>query len=306
MADKTLRFGRYNVELTNLDKVLFPDSGITKGEIVDYYRRIADRMVPYLDGRPISMQRFPDGIDRNGFYQKEVPDYFPDWIERVTVAKEDGKVTHVVCRNAATLVYLANQACITPHVWLSRVDKIHHPDRMIFDLDPPGDDFRAVRRAARAMRALLEELGLVPFAMVTGGRGLHVVVPLDRSADFDTVREFAREAAELLVRRDPQRMTTEPRKNKRKGRLFVDYLRNAYAQTGVPPYAVRPRARAPVAMPVAWDEVEGRKLRSDAYDIRNVFRRLAKAEDPWKGMGRRARSIDSARKELDARLEEET
>lgn len=283
--------------------MLFPGAGVTKGELVDYYREIADPMLPYLRDRPVSMHRFPDGIEGEGFYQKEIPDYFPDWIQRVTVKKEGGEVTHVLCQDAATLVYLANQACITPHVWLSRRDELDRPDRMIFDLDPPGQDFAPVRRAARALHDLLEELGLVPFAMTTGGRGLHLVVPLDRSADFDAARGFARDLAELLARRDPERLTTEPRKEKRKGRLFVDVLRNAYAQTGVPPYAVRPRPGAPVAMPIAWDELGDPKLRGDRYDTRNAFHRLGRVEDPWKGMARRARSLRGPREKLDALLE---
>ena len=301
----TLRVGRHTVELSNLDKVLFPDAGVTKADLVTYYHEIADRMLPYLAGRPVSMHRFPDGIDAQGFYQKEIGDYFPDWIGRVTVKKKGGEVTHVVCRNAATLVYLANQACITPHVWLSREDRLDHPDRMIFDLDPPGDDFAPVRRAARATRRLLEELDLPAFAMTTGGRGVHVVVPLDRGAGFDTARAFARDVAELAARRDPAEFTTEPRKAKRKGRLFLDTARNAYAQTAVPPYAVRPRAGAPVAMPIGWDELGNSRLRGDTYHVRNAFRRLDRVDDPWKGIARRARSLKGPREKLDAIVEEE-
>jgi bifunctional non-homologous end joining protein LigD len=301
---KSLRFGRVSVELSNLDKILFPDAGITKGKLVEYYRKVADRMLPYLVDRPVSMHRFPDGIEGEGFYQKKISDYFPDWIDRVEVEKEGGRVTHVVCQNAATMVYLANQACITPHVWLSRRDRLDHPDRLIFDLDPPGDEFTVVRRAARALRDLLEELGLASFPMTTGGRGIHVVVPLDRSADFDAARHFARDVAELVSRRDPKRLTTETRKNKRKGRLFVDTMRNAYAQTAVPPFAVRPRKGAPVAMPIGWDELGSPRLRGNAYNVRNAFRRLDRVGDPWKGMNRRARSLSRPREKLDAILEE--
>lgn len=296
---ETLRFGRYAVEVSNRDKVLFPDAGVTKGDLVDYYRRIAERMVPHLEERPVAMQRFPDGIDAEGFYQKDAPDYFPDWIERVTVEKEGGTVTHVVCRNEATLVYLANQAVVTPHVWLSRVDDLHRPDRMIFDLDPPGVDFEPVRSAARALRGLLDELGLVAWPLVTGGRGLHVVVPLRRGERFDSVRGFARGVAEVLASREPDRFTTETRKAKRRGRLFLDYLRNAYAQTAVPPFAVRPRPGAPVAVPLDWDDVDDPGLRGDAYTVGNVFRRLSQTDDPWRGMARHARSLDRPRERLE-------
>ncbi len=301
---ETLRFGRYTVEISHRGKVLFPDAGVTKGDLVDYYREVADPMLPYLEDRPVSMQRFPDGIGEEGFYQKAISDYFPDWIDRVEVKKEGGRVTHVVCQNEATLVYLANQACITPHVWLSRKDRLHHPDRMIFDLDPPTDEFAPVRRGARALRELLEELDLTPFVMTTGGRGLHVVVPLHRGAGFNDVRAFARDVAELLARREPDRFTTETRKNKRKGRLFLDYLRNAYAQTAVPPYAVRARKGAPVAMPLRWEELGRSGLRGGSYDVGNALRRMGRVEDPWKGIQRRARSLSGPRKKLDRLLEE--
>jgi len=300
---RQLRFGRYTVELSNLDRVLFPDVGVTKGDLVEHYRRVAGRMVPHLKGRPVSMQRFPGGIEEEGFYQKAAPDYFPDWIRRVTIGKEGGTVEHVVCDNAATLVYLANQGCITPHVWLSRVDRLDHPDRLIFDLDPPGDDFDAVSFAAGRLRELLGELGLDPYPMATGGRGLHLIVPLDRGADFDAARGFAKDVADLLAARHPDRLTTETRKNKRRGRLFLDYLRNAYAQTAVPPYAVRARPGAPVAVPLAWEELSDRSLRGGSWNTRNVWAGVEGKKDPWEGMARRARSLSGPRRKLDRILD---
>jgi bifunctional non-homologous end joining protein LigD len=205
----------------------------------------------------------------------------------------------VVCQNAATLVYLANQACITPHLWLSRQDKPDHPDRMIFDLDPWDDDFEPVRSAARSLKKLLEALELVPFLMTTGSRGLHVVVPLDRKSNFDEVREFALDVADLLANQEPGRLTTEQSKEKRGSRIFVDVLRNAYAQTTPAPYAVRAKAGAPVAAPLEWEELSSRSVNSRRYTLRNMFRRLGQKEDPWEGMGRRARSLDPAKRRLD-------
>jgi bifunctional non-homologous end joining protein LigD len=304
-ARRTLRIGRRAVELSSLDRVLFPDVGVTKGDLVEHYRLVARRMVPHLKGRPVSMQRYPNGIQAEGFFQKAAPDYFPDWIRRVTVSKEGGTVEHVVCDNAATLVYLANQGCITPHVWLSRADRVDHPDRLIFDLDPPRDDFEVVRFAARELRGLLGELGLDPFLMATGGRGLHLIVPLDRRADFDAARAFARDVAEVLAARHPRRLTTEARKNKRRGRLFLDTMRNAYAQTAVPPYAVRARPGAPVAMPLSWKELEDADLRGSTWNTRNAPARIAKRVDPWKGMSRRARSLSRPRSKLDRIVERE-
>ena len=298
--------GGRTVELSNVDKVLFPPSGsspgITKGRLVEYYRRIADTMVPHLAGRPVSMHRFPDGIDGKRFYQKQVPDYFPGWIRVERVEKEGGTVDHAVCDDAATLVYLANQACITPHVWLSRVGRLDHPDRMVFDLDPSNGDAARVRRAARAMRDTLEELGLVPFLTTTGSRGFHVVVPLSREDDFDSVRGFARDLARLLAGRDPERLTVEQRKENRGDRVFLDYLRNGYAQTAVPPYAVRARPGAPVATPIGWDELSGMEPRR--YTIENLFQRLGQKQDPWASIDRHGRPIGEARDALDELLEE--
>jgi bifunctional non-homologous end joining protein LigD len=293
-----VRIGRRALSLSSLDKVLFPDVGVTKGDLIEHYRRVAARMVPHMKGRPVSMQRYPDGIEKEGFYQKDAPDYFPDWIRRVTVEKKGGTVEHAICDDAATLVYLANQNCITPHVWLSRADRLHHPDRLIFDLDPPGEDFDDVRFAAGAVRELLRELGLDPFPMTTGGRGLHLLMPLDRRADFDVVRDFARDVAEVLARRHPDRLTTEARKNKRRGRLFLDIMRNSYAQTAVPPYAVRAKAGAPVAVPIAWREVSDPGLTGSRWNTRNVASRLRK-KDPWQGLSRHARSLTGPRRKLD-------
>jgi bifunctional non-homologous end joining protein LigD len=292
------RYGRQAVEISNPDRIFFPDAGITKGDLIDYYERVADIMLPHVGGRAVMMRRFPDGLGGEGFYQKEVPDYFPDWIRTVEVKKEGGRLTQLVIENAATLVYLANQACIDPHVWLSRVDRPDHPDRMIFDLDPAGSDFSAVRSAARAFGEILRDLRLEPFVMTTGSRGLHVAVPLDRRADFDTVRAFAREVAEVVVSRDPERLTTEQRKNKRRGRLFVDIQRNAYAQTAVAPYAVRPQPGAPVATPLEWEELGDRTLRSQRYTLKNLFRRLERDGDPWKHIARHASSLREAQRRL--------
>lgn len=163
-----LQIGSYTVETSSLDKIMFPADGITKGDLIDYYLRIASDMVPHMRDRPLSMRRYPGGIAQEGFYQQEAPEYFPGWIDRVTVEKEGGDIVHAVCNNAATLVYLANQNTITPHVWLSRTDKVRNPDQIVFDLDPPGGDFEPVRKAARYVRQILEEHGLPTFLMTTG------------------------------------------------------------------------------------------------------------------------------------------
>ena len=302
MARTARRFGRYSVDITNPDRVLFAESGLTKLDVIDYYDAVAEVMLRHIDDRPVSMQRFPNGIGAEGFFQKDIPDYFPNWITRAVVPKEGGKVTHVVCDNRATLVYLANQACITPHVWLSRTRNIAHPDRMIFDLDPSGVDVAPVCQAAHTLRELLEGMGLRPFVMTTGSRGLHVTVPLSGDADFDQVRDFARDVAELMAKREPKALTTEIRKNKRRGRVFLDVLRNGYAQTAVPPYAVRARPGAPVATPLEWDETSGDRDLPQRWTIQNIRKRLDAKGDPWKSIDRFARSLKGPRKKLDAAI----
>jgi len=288
------------IELSNPNKVLFPDAGITKADLVDYYRRIATIALPHWRDRPLSQHRFPDGIDEEGFFQKDIPDHFPDWIARAELKAAEGRVTYVLANDAATLVYLANQACITPHLGLSRVDRIEHPDWLVLDLDPSDDDSEKVRFAARALHALLEELGLASFVQTSGSRGLHVVLPLDREADFDAVRAFAKDLAGHLAGRHPDRLTVEQRKAKRGDRVYLDVMRNAYGQTAVAPYAVRARAGAPIATPLDWREVDDRGLGPQRYTIANIFRRLAQKDDPWRHMDRKAQSLEGAAERLRA------
>ncbi|MFG0328463.1 MAG: non-homologous end-joining DNA ligase [Phycisphaerales bacterium] len=292
----TRRFGRYSVETSNESKVLFPSAGLTKGDLIDYYEKVADFMLPHLKDRPLTLHRFPDGIEADGFYQKNRSAHFPDWLESVTVKKEGGTVDHVLAKRAADLVYLANQGTITPHTWLSRVDHLNQPDRIIFDLDPSGDDFGVVRRGAQILRERLESLKLAPFVMTTGSRGLHVVTPIRPDADFDAVRAFARRVAGAMARDHADEFTVEHRKAKRGDRVFLDTNRNAWAQTGVAPYAVRAKPGAPVATPLEWEEVGRSRLRPDQFTIRNLFQRLDAIDgDPWRSINRRARKLPAER-----------
>jgi bifunctional non-homologous end joining protein LigD len=289
------------VSITHPDKLLFPDDGLSKADIAAYYETVSEWMLPHVRDRPLSLMIFPDGIEGEGFFQKNTPRHYPGWIKRVEADKKGGTVTHALVTNADTLVYLVGQNMITPHVWLSRADRLRQPDRVVFDLDPaPGADFAAVRRAARQTGELLRDLGLEPFAQVTGSKGIHVWTPLRRRATFEEVKPFARAAAELLATRHPAELTTEFRKDKRDGRILVDVMRNAYAQTAVPPYAIRPRPGAPVATPIAWDELSDSKLRSDRWTVTNVTKRLRAKGDPWADMASFARGLSRARKRLDA------
>jgi bifunctional non-homologous end joining protein LigD len=286
------------IEISNPAKQLFPD-GTTKADLARYYERIAATMLPLVRGRPVHMQRFPDGIDGPLIQQKQAPEHFPEVVARAEVPrKRGGSVEHVVIENVETLVYLADQACITPHVWLSRTDALDDPDQLIFDLDPPRPDVATLRIGARALRKLLEDVGLTAYLKTTGSRGLHVVAPLDGSAGFDDARAFARQVARRLADDMPERFTVEQRKERRGSRVYVDVGRNAYAQTAVAPYAVRALPGAPVAAPLEWEELG--RVEPQRFTIHNVFRRLARRDDPWAGMHERAGSVARAHAELEA------
>jgi bifunctional non-homologous end joining protein LigD len=299
---RTVRVGRRSVEIHRPDKVLFPGGGhdkeYTKHDLVAYYRDIAPFMLPHLRGRPLMLERHPDGIDGPRFMQKNTPEHYPDWIQRVEVSKEGGTVTHVVCDDAATLVYLADQACLTLHRWLSRTGRLDRPDRLVFDLDPSVDDFAAVREAARLMGELLDELHLPSALMTTGSRGLHLVVPLNGHHDFDEVRDFAKDVADTLAEAHPDRLTTAARKNERGDRLYLDVQRNAYAQTAVAPFTVRAKPGAPVAVPITWEQLDQPGLDARRWSIADAVEQAQ--GNPWAGVMSRGRALGPARRRLKA------
>jgi len=292
------------VEITKPDKVLFPEAAdrrqVTKLDLATYYADLAEVMLPHLRGRPVNMQRFPDGIDGSSFYEKKVPSHFPDWVSRVDVHTADGAQDQVVVDDARTLVYLAQQACITPHTWLSTAADIDRPDQLVLDLDPsdPGaDDVVAkVRRATRLVGECLDDLGLTSYVKTTGSRGYHVLVPLRPEEEFGAVRDFARAVAEHLVVRVPELLTLEARKSERGDRVLVDIMRNGYGQTAVPPYAVRARPGAPVSTPIEWDELS--RVEPAQHTIASVRRRLARRDDPWADVRRHAQGLSRARRRL--------
>jgi len=286
------------IEISKPDKALFP-TGETKLDLARYYESVAGVMLPHVRGRPLNLQRFPDGIEAHGIFQHRIPDYFPDWIDRVTVQTSKGPATHVIANDAKTLVYLAQQACITPHAWPSRADRLERPDRLIVDLEPgPGAKPGDVRAAARDVGEVLRDLGLEPFAMATGSKGYHVVVPLQRRQDFDEVRAFARDLGEVLVDRWPAQFTLEQRKAKRDGKILVDVMRNGFGATAVPPYAVRAKPGAPCATPLVWEELSDAKTRPDRWKLKTLPKRLAERGDAWAEIGRSARPLGAARRRL--------
>lgn len=298
MSDEDIHIDGHTISLSNQDKPLFPRDGISKGDLVGYYRRIAEIATPHYRGRPLTMHRFPDGIDTDGFFQKEAPDHFPDWIERVTLKKQGGSLRQVVVNDAATLVYLANQGCITPHLGLSTIDAIDRPDRLVIDLDPADDDFGKVQKAARLLRDFCDAAQIPSFVQTTGSKGLHVVVPLDRSAKFDDVRACADRLVGHLAKACPDDLTTAQRKAKRGERVYLDTGRNAYGQTAVAPYAVRPLPGAPIATPLDWDEALAGDMHPQRYTMSNIFRRLGAKDDPWAKITERAIGVAALEKAL--------
>lgn len=280
------------VEITHPDRVLFSKGKITKQDLADYYEKVARLMIPLIKDRPISMKRYPAGIGKEGFFQKNAPEGMPAFVKTAKVGRIERSPIHMIlCNDKKTLLWMANMSCITPHIWLSKVDKPDHPDRLVFDLDPPPrKGFSIVKEGALLLREILEhDYKLKPFVMTTGSKGLHVVVPIKRKHTYDEVRAFAKEVSQALVEEDPKKYTLEVRKEKRKGRLFVDILRNSKTATVVAPYAVRPLPGGPIATPLTWDELK-RADRSGLYTIKTIGPRLKK--NPWLGMDRSAKTLD--------------
>ncbi len=288
----TIGVGRRTIEITHPDKALFTDPPVTKRDLARHYEQVAEAMLPHIRGRPLALQAFPGGIDGKGFFMKSVPDYFPEWIARATVPKRGGTLTQVIADNAATLVYLAGQNVVTPHIWLSRADRPRQPDRLIIDFDPsPGAGFSEVRAAARDAGDRLREAGLRPFAMVTGSRGIHVVCPVRRGPSFPDAHRFAHALAEAMVAANPHSLTLEWRRADRGARIYVDVNRNNYAQHAVAPYGVRARPGAPVAMPINWEELSDPHLAPDRWTVATAADRLRDQGDAWHGISRHARKL---------------
>ena len=286
--------------ITHPDKVLFPEDGITKGALAAYYEAMASIMLPHIRGRPITMERYPAGIGRKGFIQKDVSKGFPDWLERVEVPKKDGTVHHPVVGDTRSLLWLANQNCITPHVWTSRAPELYYPDICVFDLDPSREDPDALRHAALALRDLLDELGLHSWVKTSGSKGFHIVVPLDAKADFGAVHRCAHTVGTVLVSREPTRLTQEFSKADRGGRILVDTGRNGYSATFAAPYAVRAKPGAPISAPCTWEEVEKGDVHPQTFTIRTIADRIDAVGDLWSEMRKRRYSIVSRTTKLAA------
>jgi bifunctional non-homologous end joining protein LigD len=277
--------------ITHPEKVLFPDDGITKGELAAYYEAMAPVLLPHIRGRPITMERYPAGIGAKGFWQKDVSKGFPAWLERVEVPKKDGTVHHPIVRDTRSLLWMANQNTITPHVWTSRAPNLYSPDICVFDLDPSEDRPAVLRAAAFALRALLTELGLPSWLKTSGSKGFHIVVPLDGKAGFGDVARFAHGVGTLLIARDPEHLTQEFSKVDRGGRILVDTGRNGYSATFAAAYAVRAKPGAPVSAPCTWEELERGEIGPRTFTVRSMADRVARVGDLWSDLRRRRYSL---------------
>lgn len=277
--------------ITHPDKLLFPQDGITKGELAAYYEAVAPVMLPHLQGRPVTMERYPSGIGHKGFWQKDVSRAFPEWLERVEVPKKDGVVHHPLASDTRALLWMANQNSITLHVWPSRAPALLQPDLCLFDLDPSADDPETARAATLEVRDLLAELGLRSWVKTTGSKGFHVAVPLDGTAGFEEVASFAHRAGALLVERNPERLTQEFLKADRGGRVLVDTGRNGWSATFAAAYTVRARPGAPVSAPCTWSEVERGDVGPRSFDLRSIAERLIAVGDVWSDLPASGQSL---------------
>ena len=284
--------------ITHPDKVLFPDDGITKGELASYYEMIAPSMLPHIRGRPVTMERYHRGIGQPGFFQKDVSKGFPEWLERVEVPKKGGTVHHPLVSDTRSLLWLVNQNSITPHVWTSRTPNLYQPDICVFDLDPSEDQPEVLRATALALRDLLHDLGLASWVKTSGSKGFHIVVPLDGTGGFGEVSRFAHAAGTLLVRRDPEHLTQEFSKADRGGRILIDTGRNAYSATFAAAYAVRAKPGAPVSAPCTWDELERGQIAPRTFSLRTMAGRIAGLGDLWRDMRGRGQSLQRPMEQL--------
>lgn len=277
--------------ITHPEKVMFPDDGITKGELASYYEMVAPLMLPHIIGRPLTMERYPSGIGKKGFWQKDVSKGFPDWLQRVEVPKKDGVVHHPIVTDVRSLLWVTNQNTITHHVWTSRVPDLYYPDICVFDLDPSRDDADAVRGAAMGLRELLDKIGLASWVKTSGSKGFHIIVPLDGKSKTNEVERFASMAGRLLVSLAPDHLTQEFSKVDRKGRIYVDTGRNGYSATVAAAYTVRAKPGAPVSAPCTWREVEKGAVAPMSFTLKNMAARIKKAAGVWDDFPKRGKSL---------------
>jgi len=280
------------VELTNLDKLLWPEDGLTKADFIDYYVKMAPYILPHLKDRPMVFTRYPDGIYGKAFYQKNKPEYAPPWIETYESPSEDRIISYLLINDTKSLLWAANQASIEMHPWLSRVGSVEFPDFVVFDFDPmEKTDFEDARKVALALKKLLELQGLVGFPKTSGATGLQVYVPIEPIYTYDQVKVFAKFFSEILERTFPDIATTERSVSKREGKLYLDYLQNIKGKTLIAPYSPRPKRGAPVSCPLDWEELE-QGVTPDMFTMKNMPDRVKAKGDLFQGVLKLKQRID--------------
>lgn len=278
------------IELTHLDKIIFPQDNFTKKDIITYYQRIAPFLLPHLKDHLIVMQRFPEGISHEGFYQKQISDYFPSWIQRKKIILKKGDEQSLLLINTIDdLAYLANQNVLVFHSWLSPIKSIDKPDKIVFDLDPDNNTLQEIRTIARAIKLIAEQHNLHPFIMTTGSKSYHVVIPIIPQHAFETIHDFAKTIAGQVAEQYHKICTIDLAKTERTHKIFIDYLRNSYGQTSIAPYSLRALPGAPIATPLEWKELA--TTPPQKYTIKNIFKRLARKQDPWKYFNKKAKPV---------------
>lgn len=278
------------IEFTHLDKIIFPQDKLTKKDVITYYQKITPFLLPHIKNHLIVMQRFPEGIDQEGFYQKQISDYFPSWIQRKTINLKKGeKQTVLLVNTQDDLAYLANQNVIVFHSWLSSIQHIDNPDKIVFDLDPDNNSLEEIHMIAKTIKQIAKEQNLIPFIMTTGSKSYHIVIPIYPEHPFEKIHEFAKSIAQIVAQLYPTFCTADLAKEQRKNKVFIDYLRNSYGQTSVAPYSLRALPKAPIATPIEWTELS--KTSPQKYTIKNIFKRLEKKQDPWKDFAKKAMPV---------------
>lgn len=272
--------------ITHPDKVLFPEDGITKADLAAYYDAVAAVMLPHVRRRPVTMERFPNGIGEKGFIQKSVVKGFPDWLKRIETPKKGGTVHYPLANDRRSLQWFANQNTITLHVWPSRTPHLDRPDVCVLDLDPSRDEPDALRDAMLALRDVLDELGQSSWVKTSGSKGFHVIVPLPARATFEDSSTLAEKVAALMVEGLPKVVTQAFNKADRHGRIFIDTARNRGGATFAGVYTVRPRPGAPISAPCTWDEIAEGSVRPQTFTLKTLEKRLAQVGDLWGDIAR--------------------
>ncbi len=281
----------HRVKLTNLDKVLWPDAGYTKGDLINYYAKVAQFILPHLQRRPLTVVRYPNGIDGKSFYQKNAPASTPEFVDTVTVGQGDDQINYILASNPATLVWLANQAALELHPWLSTTDHPEQPDVVIFDLDPAeGSGFDDAREIAFIIKAGLDELALIGYPKLSGATGIHIYVPIEPKYSYQITSSFVGFLGKLMTQLYPAKITNERLVKNRTGRVYIDHLQNLFGKTIVSVYSPRPNAGAPVSVPVTWDELE--KSNPGQFNIVNAVDRLQQVGDLFAPVLTHKQSLD--------------